>query len=126
MWWCQVFFTTRLYMWLKCVFNQKYNLEVETDLTVWFNYHLRMPKYRLYSTSQVKSIFNFFNVKRKLLSCNADIKFNQMCLAYGIPLNYAVVKCTGNLIPCIRTKCKVEIIRVKNEIKFLTRSVSKG
>jgi hypothetical protein len=42
-----------------------------------------------------------------------------MCLAYGIPPNYAVVKCTGNLIPCIRMKRKAEIIRVKNEIKFL-------
>jgi hypothetical protein len=49
--------------------------------------------YRLYPTSQVKSIFYFFNVKRKLLSCDADIKFNQMCLVYGITPKYAVVKC---------------------------------
>jgi hypothetical protein len=38
---------------------------------------------------------------------------------HGVIPIYAVVKCTGNLIPCIRTKRKVEIIRVKNEFKFL-------
>jgi hypothetical protein len=78
-----------------------------------------MPKYRLFPTSQVKGIFNYFNIKRKLLSCNADIKFNQTCLLNGFTPKYATVKCTGNSVPSKRTKRTAEILRTKNEIKFL-------
>jgi hypothetical protein len=61
----------------------------------------------------------FFNIKRQLLSCNADIKFNQICLVYGVTPKYTAVKCTGNLISCVRTKRVAENIRIRNEIKFL-------
>jgi hypothetical protein len=77
-----------------------------------------MPKYRLFPTSQVKGIVKFFNIKHKLLFCNADIKFNQACLAYKVTPKYATIKCTGNRIPCVRTKQTAENIRIKNEFKF--------
>jgi hypothetical protein len=78
-----------------------------------------MPKYRLFPTSQVKGIYKFFNTKRKLLSCNADIKFNQACLANKVTPKYATIKCSGNLAPCTSTKEAAEKIRIKNELKFL-------
>jgi hypothetical protein len=41
--------------WLKCVYNQKYIFRGGDGLTVWFNYHARMLKYRLHCSSLLSS-----------------------------------------------------------------------
>jgi hypothetical protein len=43
-----------------------------------------MLKYKIHNTSQVKSIFQYINLTRKLLQCNANIKFNKTCLKENI------------------------------------------
>jgi hypothetical protein len=36
-------------------------------------------KFNEYNSSQTKSVYKYMNLKRKLLMCNAHIKFNQTC-----------------------------------------------
>jgi hypothetical protein len=78
-----------------------------------------MLSYNIYDTSQVKSIYNYLNIKRKVLICNADIDFNKKCLIKKVTPKYAKVKFSGNSKPNKLTKSKAEVMRVKFEIKHL-------
>jgi hypothetical protein len=64
-------------------------------------------------------IHQYENVKRKLLSCNADIYFNQQCLLRRLIPKFARIKIPGNSPAETSTKLKTQTIRIKEEIKFL-------
>jgi hypothetical protein len=64
-------------------------------------------------------IHQYENVKRKLLSCNADIYFNQQCLLKRLIPKFARIKIAGNSPAKRSTKLKTQTIRIKEEIKFL-------
>jgi hypothetical protein len=78
-----------------------------------------MLQFRIYNTIQVKSVFQCMNLKRKLLQCNANIKFNKTCLAENIVPKYAEIKVLGNTAASKNTKHKAQRIRIQNEIKYL-------
>lgn len=46
---------------------------------------------KIFFTSQAY-FYRFFNLKKKLYNCNANIFFNQECLQYKIIPNYAKIK----------------------------------
>jgi hypothetical protein len=66
-----------------------------------------------------KSINLYLNTKRKLLKCNANIKFNQICLAKNLTPQYAKIKISGHQSPARRTEKQAEKIRIEYEIKYL-------
>jgi hypothetical protein len=78
-----------------------------------------MLKHKLYDVSQTKSIYQYMNLKRKLMHCTADIKFNKTCINDNILPKYAAIKVPGNSMASKKTKQKAQYIRIKNEIKFL-------
>jgi hypothetical protein len=53
------------------------------------------------------------NFKRKVLQCNANIKF-PTCLVQNIVPKYAVVKVTGNTTASFYTKQRAQRIRIQN------------
>jgi hypothetical protein len=59
------------------------------------------------------------NLKRKLLQCIANLKFNKTCLKENIVPIYAAIKVTGNTKASIITKQRAQRTRIQNEIKFL-------
>jgi hypothetical protein len=73
-----------------------------------------MVKYRLYDSSQIRSIYQYMNLKRKLLHCTANIKFNKTCIIENIIPKYAAVKIPGNTMASIITKQQVQHLRVQN------------
>jgi hypothetical protein len=71
-------------------------------------------QFRIFNTSLVKSIFQFVNLKRKVLQCNANIKSNKTRLAQNIVPKYAVVKVAENTTASLYTKQKAQSIRIQN------------
>jgi hypothetical protein len=69
--------------------------------------------------SQAQSIFQYKNVKTKLLKCCADISFNKQCLHHKVTPNYAKIKVPATSPGATVTQNKVRTIRIKDEIKFL-------
>jgi hypothetical protein len=65
------------------------------------------------------------NLKRKLLQCNANIKFNKTCLVENIVPKYAAIKVTGNTTASKNTEQKEQRIRIQNEIKYLYKKKQK-
>jgi dihydroxyacid dehydratase/phosphogluconate dehydratase len=61
------------------------------------------------------------NLRRRLLGCNADIKFDNICLKGNIVPNYAVIRVTGNSKASNNTKLKAQRIRIQNESKELKK-----
>ena len=59
------------------------------------------------------------NCKRKLLHCNANINFNKTCLKNRLLPRYAHIKIPEYNEAAKKTKTQAQIIRIKNEIKFL-------
>jgi hypothetical protein len=51
-----------------------------------------MHKVKIVIASKAKDIYRYKNIKRKLLSSNANIFFNQWCLQNGRNPNYANIK----------------------------------
>jgi hypothetical protein len=62
------------------------------------------------------------NLKRKLLHCTANIKFNKTCIKENIIPKYAAIKIPGNTMASIITKQQVQHLRIQNEIKFLYKN----
>jgi hypothetical protein len=59
------------------------------------------------------------NCKRKLLHCNANLKFNKICLKENLIPKYAHIKIPEYNNAATKTKTQAQILRIKNEIKFL-------
>jgi hypothetical protein len=78
-----------------------------------------MLTYKIIDARQAKSINVYMNTKRKLLKCNANIKFNQICLAKNLTPQYAKRKIPGHQAPARHTEKQAKKIRIKYEIKFL-------
>jgi len=67
------------------------------------------------------AIHQYINIKTKLLSCNADIYFNRQCIHKRVIPTYAQ-STMPEISPAARsTKQKTQILRIKEEIKFLHR-----
>ena len=64
-------------------------------------------------------VHQYKNVKRKLLSCNADIYFNQQCLRKKLTPKFARIKIPNYSPAAKATIVKTQTIRVREEIKFL-------
>jgi len=59
------------------------------------------------------------NIREKLQRCCANIYFNQQCLHLGIIPKYARIKIPFTSPASITTQKKSQVLRVKEEIKFL-------
>jgi hypothetical protein len=76
------------------------------------------------NSSQTKSIYQFLNSKRKLLRCNANIRFNRTCLKAAIVPKYAQIKIQTPNTAAKRTQEQAQTLRIKNEIKFLRKKTT--
>jgi hypothetical protein len=68
---------------------------------------------------QAYSIFQYKNVRTKILKCCADISFNRKCLTNKVVPNYAKIKVPATSPASLVTQNKIHITRIKDEIKFL-------
>jgi len=69
--------------------------------------------------SQAHSISRYKSTKSKLLKCCANIYFNKQCINRIITPKYAKVKFTNTSPASQTTAKKAQLIRIKDEIKFL-------
>ena len=74
-----------------------------------------------FTVSQARSIYQYKNLKVKVLKCCADIFFNRQCLTKKIIPNYANIKVPVTYPASRITQNKIHNIRLKDEIKFLHR-----
>jgi len=77
-----------------------------------------MNKLKIVNASRV-FVHQYENVKRKLLSCDADIYFNQQCLRKKLTPNFARIKIPSYSPAAKATIVKTQTIKVREEIKFL-------
>jgi hypothetical protein len=68
--------------------------------------------------------FYFTNIKRRLSYCNANIRFNKLCLKHNVIPKYARIniKAVNTSEAAKRTDKQARILRVKNEIKELYKT----
>jgi len=64
-------------------------------------------------------VHEYENVKRKLLSCNANIYFNRQCYHKRLIPNFARIKIPNNSPAAKSTLRKAQTLRIKEEIKYL-------
>jgi hypothetical protein len=85
---------------------QKHNMELKYSLNGFRN-------------CQIKSIYKYMNLKRKLFMCNAHIKFNQTCQKENLVPKYAQInrRIYNNNNAAIKTKTDAQKMRIRNEIK---------
>ena len=69
--------------------------------------------------SQAETINNYKNRKMKLLLCCANIYFNKQCLIQNLTPTYAKIKVANTSPAAIFTQRKTQILRIKDEIRFL-------
>jgi hypothetical protein len=62
-----------------------------------------------------------WSLGEKLMKCNANILFNKQCLHKNITPSYAKLKIPRTSPAARFTQHKAQILRVKDEIKFLHR-----
>jgi hypothetical protein len=64
-------------------------------------------------------IHEYVNTKRKLYSCNASIYFNKQCLQKKLLPSSAKIKVPYNSPAAKFTQHKAQILRIKDELKYL-------
>ena len=69
--------------------------------------------------SQAKSIYQYKSLRSKILKYNADIFFNKQCLTKRLIPNFAKIRVPNTSEAAHHTQKKANIIRIKDEIKFL-------
>jgi len=69
--------------------------------------------------SQANSIYAYKNLREKVQRCCANMYFNQQCLQLGVIPKYARIKIPFTSPASVTTQRKSQILRVKDEIKFL-------
>jgi hypothetical protein len=75
--------------------------------------------------SQAKSIYLYKNTRSKLQNCCANIYFNRQCLIKKVTPKYANIKFPNTSPSSQITTKKVQITRIKDEIKFLHKKKDK-
>jgi len=75
-------------------------------------------KYK-FLASQAHGIYTYKNIREKVQRCCASIYFIQQCLHLGIIPKYASIKIPFTSPASITTQKKSQVLRVKEEIKFL-------
>ena len=71
------------------------------------------------NASQATSIYKYKNLRQKLLKCNANIHFNKQCLGQKVIPTYAKLRIPYTSPASITTQRKTQLIRIKDEIRFL-------
>jgi hypothetical protein len=79
-----------------------------------------MDHIKIITAGQVKIINAYKNSKIKLMKCCANIYFNKQCIAQKITPAYAKIKVAKTSPASTITQQKAQVMRVKDEIKFLT------
>ena len=69
--------------------------------------------------SQAKSINSYKSLRTKVMKCCANIYFNRQCLIKKVIPKYAKIKIPYTFPATKITQKKTQIIRLKDEIKFL-------
>jgi hypothetical protein len=69
--------------------------------------------------SQAHTIFQYKNIRNKVLKCCANMYFNKQCLNNEIIPNYANIKLPKISPAASKTQKKVHVMRIKDEIRFL-------
>jgi flagella basal body P-ring formation protein FlgA len=69
--------------------------------------------------SQAQTINNYKNRKMKLLLCCANIYFNKQYLTQNLIPTYAKIKVANTSTAAKLTQRKTQILRIKDEIRFL-------
>ena len=75
--------------------------------------------------SQARSIYQYKNLKIKVLKCCSDISFNSQCLTKKIVPNYANVNVPITSPASCIAQNKIHTIRLKDEIKFVYKKKEK-
>jgi hypothetical protein len=78
-----------------------------------------MPKLKIINANQ--GLFHRYKNTKLKLTCNANIYFNKQCLENNITPTYTKLKTATSSQAAIKTIQKAQIIRIKEEIKFLYR-----
>jgi hypothetical protein len=73
--------------------------------------------FRLIKESSSGPVYKY----RSWLLCNASIYFNKQCLAKKVTPKYANLRFTNNSPVAQLTTNKAQVLRIKNEIKFLLK-----
>jgi hypothetical protein len=73
----------------------------------------------IYNACQARTIYQYKNIKTKLMKCCANIYFSRQCLNRKLVPNYANIKVPSTSPASKTTSQKIHIIRIKDEIKFL-------
>jgi hypothetical protein len=74
---------------------------------------------------QGHSIYQYRNIRTKVMKWCANIYFNQKCLIRKVIPNYAKFKIPYTSPASQVTQKKIHIIRIKDEIKFLHKKKQK-
>ena len=69
--------------------------------------------------SQARFIYQYKNLRLKLMNCNANIYFNKQCLVHKVTPTYAKIRVPYTSPASIVTQRKASTIRIKDEIRFL-------
>jgi len=80
--------------------------------------HNRMASIK-FIASQACTVNQYKNIRLKVLKCCANIYFNKQCLIKKITPSYAKLKLPHTSPATIVTQKKAQVMRVKDEIKFL-------
>ena len=72
-------------------------------------------------SSQARSIYQYKNLRLKLMNCNANIYFNKQCLVHKVTPTYAKIRVPYTSPASIVTQRKASTICIKDEIRFLYR-----
>ena len=78
-----------------------------------------MNQFKIIDASQARLVYQYINIKRKLLRTNAHIWFNRMCKSKNITPNYARQKIKGSTYAAKLTQKQLTKLRINNELKFL-------
>ena len=82
--------------------------------------HSGMPSLSFkFIASQASSIYSYKNLREKVQRCCANIYFKQQCTQLGVTPHYARIKVPKTSPTAVVTQRKIQLIRVKEEIKFL-------
>jgi hypothetical protein len=76
---------------------------------------------KLINACQAKSINVYKNMKTQLMKCCANIYFNKQCLKLHVIPKYAQIKFPRSSPTSISTQQKTQVMRIKDEIRFLYR-----
>ena len=77
-----------------------------------------MPSFK-FVASQAKCIHLDKNLRAKVQRCCSNIYFNRQCLEQGVIPNYAQIKIPYTSPASMTTQKKIQISRVREEIRFL-------